>query len=64
MKGTRAEVLAQYVYRFAFDNGCNDSLRTGIFLNFRVRFVSDSSTPSRSRLDAPTKPTQSVCSLM
>src|SRR5260370_16672012 len=38
--------------------------RTGIRLNFFVRLVSDSSTASRSRLDAPTKPTQSVCWLM
>src|SRR6185369_4034599 len=33
---------------------------TGIALNFRVISISDCSTPIRSRLDAPTNPTQSV----
>jgi hypothetical protein len=37
---------------------------TGIALNSRVRLVRDSSTAMRSRLEAPTKPTASVCSLM
>ncbi len=37
---------------------------TGMDLNSRVRLVRDSSTAMRSRLEAPTKPTASVCSLM
>ena len=34
---------------------------TGIALNRRVMSTNDCSTPIRSRLDAPTNPTQSVC---
>ena len=36
-------------------------LLTGICLNRRVSCVSESSTAMRSRLDAPTNPTASVC---
>ena len=49
-------------HRFA--NGRSDCFRTGIFLKRRVNCVRESSTANRSRLDAPTNPTQSVCSLM
>src|SRR5207249_5612214 len=38
-------------------------VRTGMALNRRVISISDCSTPMRSRLEAPTKPTQSVRSL-
>ena len=42
-------------------DGSHDAYRLMVIdLNWRVRFVSDSSTPMRSRLEAPTKPTQSV----
>ncbi len=39
-------------------------LFTGMDLNSLVRLVRDSSTAMRSRLEAPTKPTASVCWLM
>ncbi len=44
-----------------FLNGFRAASRTGMVLKARVKSVRDFSTANRSKLEAPTKPTQSVC---
>lgn len=53
--------------RYFFDDlpsALSAAFLTGMDLNFRVSSVRGFSKASRSRLEAPTKPRQSVCSLM